>query len=99
MSDPKVLEKRSNSSQKVVQLIAHVPHCKAVSVTGDFAKWSEEGIALVKGPNNDWKITLKLAPGEYQYRLRADGHWRDHSEATKRIQNPFGTENCVLVVD
>ncbi len=41
---------------------------------------------------------LELAPGEYQYRLIVDGEWRDHSEATRRVANSFGTQNCVLIV-
>ncbi|MBI3858582.1 MAG: hypothetical protein HY293_23090, partial [Planctomycetes bacterium] len=41
---------------------------------------------------------LDLPPGEYEYRLIVDGVWRDHPGAAKRVPNPFGTENCVLVV-
>jgi 1,4-alpha-glucan branching enzyme len=71
---------------------------REVIVTGDFTGWTDEGIRLKRGPNGDWTTTLKLAPGEYQYRLRVDGVWEDHAEASKHVPNPFGTRNCVLTV-
>ena len=98
MAEPKVLEKRAISSRKRVSLVARVQDAKAVSVTGDFTDWSQEGIPLSKGPNDTWQTTLTLDPKDYQYRLRVDGRWSDHAEAKKRIPNPFGTENCVLTV-
>lgn len=70
----------------------------SVAVTGDFTDWSEEGIPLTRGPRGEWKTTLGLAPGEYQYRLRVDGRWADHPEAPRRCPNAFGGENCILTV-
>ena len=99
MAEPKVLEKRPKSSQKRISFVARVESAKAVSVTGDFTGWSENGIPLSKGPDGDWQTSLTLVPGEYQYRLRVDGQWQDHPQAEKRVPNPFGTENGVLTVD
>jgi 1,4-alpha-glucan branching enzyme len=98
MAEPNVMEKRSKSPQKRVSFIARVESAKTVSVTGDFTKWSEEGIPLSKGSNGEWQTSLQLAPGEYQYRLRVDGQWQDHAQAPKRVPNPFGSENNVLTV-
>ena len=98
MADLKVLEKRAKSSQKGVSFVTRAADVKEVTVTGDFTGWSEKGIPLSKGPNGEWQTTLTLAPGEYQYRLRVDGQWQDHAEAQKRVPNPFGSENCVLLV-
>ncbi len=91
--------RQAKSAQKQVPLVAQAPNAEAVCVTGDFTGWSEEGIPLCKGSNGDWLISLELAPGEYQYRLRVDGQWRDHAEGQKRVPNPFGSENCVLTVE
>lgn len=98
MAQPKTFEKRSKSSRKPVRLLARVAGAKAVSITGDFTQWSEEGIPLSQGSNGDWEADLLLSPGEYQYRLRVDGQWQDHAEALKRVPNPFGCDNCVLSV-
>lgn len=97
MATHDVTEKRSK--MKRVPFVAHVESARAVMVTGDFTGWSSEGVRLAKGANGRWQASLKLAPGEYQYRLRVDGEWRDHAEARKRVPNPFGTENCVLEVE
>lgn len=99
MVEAKVVEKPSKSHLKRVPLVAHVGEAEDVRVTGDFTRWSEEGIPLEKGPNGDWNATLKLAPGAYQYRLRVNGEWRDHAEASKRVPNPFGSDNDVLTVE
>lgn len=99
MADQKVLEKRPNAFQKRISFAARIEGAQAVSVTGDFTGWSEEGIPLNKGPEGVWQTSLNLAPGEHQYRLRVDGRWQDHAEAKKRAANPFGTENGVLTVD
>ena len=98
MADPKMLEKRPKSSRKLLKLAVRIPGARAVSITGDFTQWSEEGIALSQGSGGEWEADLLLPPGEYQYRLRVDGRWQDHAEAAKRVPNPFGSENCVLSV-
>jgi 1,4-alpha-glucan branching enzyme len=98
MANPRVQEKRSKQSKRSVSFIARVGDAKAVSVTGDFTGWSEEGVALQRESKGEWKTSLDLAPGEYQYRIRVDGQWQDHAEAQKRVPNPFGSENGVLVV-
>lgn len=98
MNGMKVLERGSKSSSKTVKLVARISDAKCVSISGDFTGWSEEGIPLRKGADGEWKTELILAPGDYEYRLRVDGQWRDHSEAAKRVSNPFGSENCVLSV-
>ncbi len=98
MADLKLQPKRLRPSQKRIPFAAHVPEAKAVSITGDFTGWSEEGIPLRKGADGEWRVKLRLAPGDYHHRLRVDGKWRDHTEAAKRVSNSFGSENCVLTV-
>ena len=52
---------------------------------------------VLKGPG-EWGAQLELPPGEYQYRLIVDGEWRDDPKGPKKVPNPFGTQNCVLIV-
>ena len=99
MAQPKVIEKKQpKSPRKSVKLTARIAGAKVVAVTGDFSDWSEKGVAMTNGSGDEWAAELRLEPGEYQYRLRVDGEWRDHHEAAKRVPNPFGTNNCVLSV-
>lgn len=85
-------------SKKQVQIVVKADQAQDVVVVGDFNQWNEAGIPLRKSLNGEWQTTLPLEPGEYQYRLKVDGQWQDHPAAEKRVPNPFGTENCVLVV-
>jgi len=71
---------------------------REVAITGDFNRWEKEGLRLKPDGRGTWRRVLELRPGEYQYRLLVEGQWCDHAEATKRVANPFGTDNCVLVV-
>lgn len=83
---------------KKVPLRIRLEGAREVVITGDFTQWSKDKIRLTPAAGGEWFTLLELAPGEYQYRLIVDGVWRDHTEAARRVQNPFGTENCILTV-
>lgn len=77
----------------------HLDGVRSVAITGDFTGWSDGGIALrEQGSGGTWRARLKLQPGEYQYRLKVDGRWADDPSASRRVANPFGGVNDVLVV-
>jgi len=81
-----------------VSITARLDGVREVLVSGDFTQWNGAAVPLTPTADGTWTATLRLAPGEYQYRLLVDGQWRDHAEAPRRVPNPFGTENCVLTV-
>ena len=81
-----------------VPIIVKETVAEEVRVTGDFSDWVKDGVRLSHDGNGEWRTVLPLEPGEYQYRLLVDGQWKDHTEATERVANPFGSENCVLRV-
>src|SRR5579863_2846043 len=83
---------------KKVPLRVRAEGAREVVVTGDFTKWAKDQVRLTRAIDGEWFTLLELAPGEYQYRLLIDGQWRDHAEATRRVGNPFGSQNCVLTV-
>jgi 1,4-alpha-glucan branching enzyme len=86
------------ASVRKVRFERRFPAADEVAITGDFAGWDPEGIPLHHDGEANWYATLELLPGEYQYRLRVDGEWRDDPEAEVRVPNPFGSENGVLRV-
>jgi len=86
------------STVKKIPLRVKAVGAKEVVLTGDFTQWAKDKIRLTPATGGEWITVLELAPGEYQYRLIVDGEWRDHSEATRKIGNPFGTQNAVLIV-
>lgn len=95
----KQAKSKAQDGVKKVELVVDAAEAAQVAVTGDFTGWSQDGVALAKDEHGEWRATLELAPGEYQYRLKIDGEWRDHRTAEKRVSNPFGSENCVLLVN
>ena len=81
-----------------VPIIVKDTIAEEVRITGDFTDWVKGGIRLSHDGKNEWRTVLPLGPGRYQYRLVVDGQWKDHAEATERVANAFGSENCVLKV-
>jgi len=86
------------SAGKPVTFVVDAPEAREVVVTGDFTKWALDQILLARGEDGRWRGSVTLPPGEYQYRLRIDGQWRDPPDAPRRVSNPFGSENCLLTV-
>lgn len=69
-----------------------------VILTGEFNGWSREGVRLVNGSGGEWRGSLQLRPGVYQYRLIVDGNWWDDPANGDRVWNDQGSQNCVLRV-
>ena len=81
-----------------LSIAVKAPDAKEVVLTGDFTDWAKDRVRLSRGAAGEWRTTLPLPVGEHQYRLIVDGEWRNHDGAVKRVPNPFGTENDVLIV-
>ncbi len=88
----------AKTAKRHVALLVKAETAKEVRVTGDFNDWVKDGIPLKHDGGGTWRTVLPLDPGQYQYRLLVDGQWTDHAEATERLTNPFGSQNCVLKV-
>jgi 1,4-alpha-glucan branching enzyme len=93
------LKEVSKPRTKKVRFAVRFPQADEVVLTGDFTQWTPEGIPLHHDGDQEWYAQLDLVPGDYQYRLRVDGEWRDNPAAPRKVPNPFGTENCVLTVE
>ncbi len=98
MASANISKKSRTTTLGRLRFLAHVKDAKEVVLTGDFTNWAKDKIKLNPIGNGEWETVLKLPPGKYPYRLLVDGEWKDHSEATNRVPNPFGTENCILTV-
>ena len=94
---PKLKEAPKARTRKI-RFSVRMSQADEVVLTGDFTGWDPDGIPLHHDGDQEWYAQLELAPGDYQYRLRVDGEWRDNPEASRKVPNPFGTENCVLTV-
>ena len=73
--------------------------CRVVKVAGDFTNWEKGAIVMSKsGKSGQWSASLKLTPGEHQFRYILDGHWYT-DPATEQAGTPFGSKNSVLRVN
>jgi 1,4-alpha-glucan branching enzyme len=72
---------------------------KKVSVAGEFNLWDPTATPMKKDPKGLWKASLKLDPGEYQFRYVTDGlNWYCDDSAAK-VPNGFGAENSLLKIE
>lgn len=89
-------KKETKSKKAEFQLVA--PEAQSVFVSGDFNEWDTASHPLQKGRDGVWKISFDLNPGRYQYRFVVDGEWLNDPNCESRVENPFGTANCLKVV-
>ncbi len=95
---PRIKEAPKTQVRKI-RFSVRLPQADEVLLSGDFVQWNPDGIPLHHNGSDEWYTTLELVPGDYQYRLRVDGAWVDDPKASRRVDNPFGTQNCILTVE
>ncbi len=92
-------EKRKKSPTRKVQFEFPSPEANEVYLVGDFNNWDTHAKKMKKDKEGIWKVTLSLKPGRYEYRLLADGQWRNAPSCSGCVSNEFGTLNCVKIVE
>ncbi len=50
------------------------PHASVVEILGCFTGWHDRPAAMVRGEGGWWTLSLTLAPGDYDFQYRIDGH-------------------------
>lgn len=75
------------------------PEAKEVSIGGSFNQWNPSSHPLKRDKKGMWKISLSLSPGRYEYLFFVDGEWQSDPNCPTRVENPFGTLNCVRIVE
>jgi 1,4-alpha-glucan branching enzyme len=91
-----VKEKKEKSKKVDFSLLA--PHAEKVSLAGDFNNWDTKVHRMKKDRKGVWKTSLQLTPGTYQYNFFVDGGWQNDPNCVDRVENPFGTLNCLIKV-
>lgn len=87
---------RSDGGKQTFFLLA--PDATSVELAGDFTHWTGRPIALRKGHDGMWQVTITLPPGTHHYRFLVDGQWRDDPQSSMHIPNPYGGQDCVRQV-
>ncbi len=96
---PAVEKAAAKPVAKAVTFTVHAEKGKAVYVAGEFNKWDPTAKKMAyKAKNGVYEATIKLVPGEYQYKFVIDGTWCADPENVNSVQNDQGTFNSVVTV-
>ena len=88
---------RAGESREI-EFTLEAPAAKSVKLAADFTGWQKCPLHLAPSGRGVWSGVIRLEPGEYAYRFIVDGQWCDDPRTTRRVRNPYGTENALLVV-
>ncbi len=95
-----MLTKRNFKKEKKVKVTFALPAGTArdhAHVVGDFNDW-QAATPMKRQKDGSLRVTVDLEPGEaYQFRYLIDGdNWMNDPDADAYVDNPFGSQNCVL---
>jgi 1,4-alpha-glucan branching enzyme len=88
----------SKATKRRVSFKINAPAAEQVFLSGSFNDWRYDATPLKKDATGCWKTQVSLSPGTYEYRFVVDGAWLDDPECPLRVENPFGSQNCVRIV-
>jgi 1,4-alpha-glucan branching enzyme len=98
MTKSKTKTKRSEMVKKT-EFSLSAPQAQRVSIAGDFNRWNPSLHPLQQDTKGTWRISLDLKPGKYEYRFLLDGEWQNDPNCDSFVENPFGTSNCLKIVE
>lgn len=96
----------SEAGRRQVEFACHAPEAKTVYLAGSFNAWDAKDNLMARNKQGDWKTTLSLAPGRYEYKFVIDGRWVCDAGCSGApshrcpvcVTNAFGTMNKVVAV-
>ena len=91
-------QEKQKTAEVSVDFIFHSPEAKQVYLVGEFNNWESHSIPMWKRNEKEWKATLQLNPGRYEYKYLADGTWIENIPGIESVQNSLGTNNLIISV-
>lgn len=93
----KKLSEEVKPKTKKVRFNLYAPKAERVFLAGDFNHWDVDGLPMKKANKGNWEISVTLPAGRYEYRFWIDEVWHDDPNAQERVENPFGSQNCIRI--
>ncbi len=84
---------------KGVEFSLLAPQAQSVFLAGDFNQWNLSSHPLNSDKEGVWKVSIPLNPGRYEYRFFVDGGWQNDPACSSVVENPFGSSNCLKIVE
>lgn len=95
------VKKQYISQNTVCKLSFRLPQeieAESACVVGDFNHWDAQSTPMTQLKSGDWKAEVKVDAGhEYRFRYLVNGNQWYNDDADKRVPNPFGEEDSVVV--
>jgi 5'-AMP-activated protein kinase regulatory beta subunit len=89
---------KAKPKTKKVRFNLYAPEAERVFLAGDFNNWDVNILPMKKDNKGTWEASFALPPGRYEYRFWVDEVWHDDPNAQERVENPFGSQNCVRMM-
>ena len=89
---------KKNNPQKDVTFEFYAPSAKDIRLAGTFNDWDASQYPLRKDNAGNWRLSLALKSGRYEYRYLVDGNWENDQRPVACVPNAFGAWNCVVEV-
>jgi len=91
----KKLSEEAGPKTKKVRFNLYAPEAARAFLAGDFNNWDIDNLPMKRDKRGTWEVSFALPPGRYEYRFWVDEVWQDDPDAQERVENPFGSKNCV----
>ena len=72
-------------------------NAKSVVLSGTFNLWDEKSFEMQK-IDEGWELTLKVPPGEYEYKFIVDGNWIHDPCNSEKTENEHGSYNSIISI-
>ena len=100
---PKCATTRKSAAKKPalksVMFTVHAEAGQDVRLAGSFTDWETKAKKMTfKKTNGVYSATVKLAPGEYQYKFIIGDKWTTDDQNAEFVPNDKGTFNSKLVI-
>ena len=94
----KKLFKETKPKTKKVRFNFFAPEAERAFLAGNFNNWDVDKLPMKKAKKGTWEVSFALPPGRHEYRFWVDGVWQDDPNSKERVENPFGSQNCVRII-
>ena len=93
----KKLSEKTKPKAKKVRFNLFAPEAERAFLAGNFNNWDIDNLPMKKDNKGTWQASFILPPGRYEYRFWVDGVWHNDPNTPERVENPFGSQNCVRI--
>jgi len=94
----KKLSEETRPKTKKVRFNLYAPEAARAFLAGDFNNWDVDNLPMKRDNKGTWEVRFALPPARYEYRFWVDEVWQDDPNAQERVENPFGSQNCVRMM-